>query len=175
MTAAASPTIGLRHALAADMDYIEATWLRAFVADGIGIGGMDREVLFRFHRQVIRRLMRQHTTVVAYDPSDSRVILGFVCGDDYPSAAVIHFAYVRRRLRLKGIARAMMEHLGWTPGKPIMGTHQTFSSKTMQGRMALLYNPYLQREEFAGGLRGRTTLGLEDSQDPNDSDGGDGE
>lgn len=156
--------VGIRHALPDDKDYVEATWLRHYWEEGIGLSSVDREVFYRCQRKIIQRLMAKHTTIVAYDPADPRVIVGFITGDDYPSATIVHYAYVRFKLRRFGVGKAMLEHLGWLPGKPIMGTHQTKSAMILRGHFALLYNPYLQQEEFAGGLRGRTTRGIQESE-----------
>jgi GNAT superfamily N-acetyltransferase len=154
--------IGVRHMLPADRDYVTHTWLHNYATYGLGVGGIDREVLFRCHRQIVHRLLDKHTTAVAYDPNDTRIILGFLCGDTYPSAALVHFAYVRRRFRKRGIAQMLLEQLGWLPGQPIMSTHNTFDGKSVAQRKPVLYNPYLQQAEFAGGLRGRTTRGIEE-------------
>jgi GNAT superfamily N-acetyltransferase len=156
--------VGTRRMLKRDRKFVIDAWLKNYNATGYGLYGMDTEVMLRCHRVIIDRLLNTYTTVVAYDPQDTRVILGFLCGDMYPSSALVHYAYVRKDLRRQGIGRLMMHNLGWTEDKPIMSTHQTRHSKYMASNLAILFNPYLLHTDFAGALSGRTTRGLKKSE-----------
>lgn len=156
-------TVGVREMLEDDRSWVTKSWQTNFQHDSDWAGKIDGKVFERSHRTVMHRLLKDHTTLVAYDPKDSRVLLGFVCGDNYPSAFVVQYAYTRANLRRQGIAKGLMEHMGWTPSKPIMVTHHTPSVKRVARERLVIYNPYFAFLDFAGALHGKTTRGLEET------------
>ena len=156
-------TIGLRRMIPQDRDYVVATWLENYRCNSDWARNMDVQVYWHSHQTMVKGLLDRHTTVVAYDPSDARICLGFLCGDLYPSAAVVHYASVRHGMRGEGIGRAMLEHLGWLPHVPILATHFTRDARRVGRKRHVLYNPYLIFKDFVGALNGRTTRGAEEA------------
>lgn len=152
------PRIGIRRMVDDDRAYITHTWLHTHRHFGDWHVRMDREVYMRCHRLVVHRLIEAHATLVAYDPEDPRVILGFLCGDNYASAPVVHFIYVRDRLRRFGVAKALMLELGWVTSAPIIATHWTSAVKSLQQQRPIMFNPYYAFQDYSGVLsNGKTT------------------
>lgn len=50
-------------------------------------------------------------------------LIGFVCGDR--DAGLLHYVYVERRFRRRGVASRMLAHIGFDAKKPVTVTHWT--------------------------------------------------
>lgn len=63
------------------------------------------------HTRLVRRLLRWSTLRVAHAPDDVDAILGFACFDLELQTPALHYVYVRKEDRGKGIAHALLEPL----------------------------------------------------------------
>lgn len=149
--------IGIRPAQADDINYVKHTWLDAYRrGGGVFHNHVDPELYRRSHRAIIATIMEEHTTLIAYDPADPRIIMGFLCGDNYPTAPVVHFVYVPSKLRGWGIAKSLMQRLGWHEGRPIIASHMTTDGFSVNNHL-VIYNPYFMFHDHRSLLHGKTT------------------
>ena len=93
-----------------DQGFIASTW-----ADSITNGGRERKGPINV---TIDRLLDDPAVriLVASEPADTNVILGWLVYTPLPARLIIHYAYVRGRMRRRGIMTALINKA--TNGQP---------------------------------------------------------
>lgn len=140
---------GIRAMTPGDINYVASTWRTNFRRASTFASLMTDEVYHQNHRELINRTLEWTPCYVAYDIDYPELQLGFLAGGIFSGYPVIHYIYVKRPFRGFGIAQALLEHLGWKPGIPMVGTHWTRETAHLYStKNNILYNPYLLYQEF---------------------------
>lgn len=142
--------VTLRGPIEGDRPYLASTWLANYRHDGCGQKYIDKNVFFANHRILVNRLLDQEGVVVLCPTDFPSHILGFAVGRVYKTAILLHYVYVKERLRNKGLARFLLGPFGWegTQPRPIIATHRTWVVNYLQNKFPIGYNPYLLWQEY---------------------------
>jgi GNAT superfamily N-acetyltransferase len=99
------------------------------------------------HEHVARCLARG-TTLVAAHPDDQDALLGFLCYEVRPpDVLVVHWAYVKRLFRRRGVGRRLIEEARpGAPREPILFTQPSKHLPWLQKRLILGFDPYILEE-----------------------------
>jgi GNAT superfamily N-acetyltransferase len=102
-----------------------------------GFRGADAEHFRNEMETAVARLVRKGTCRIAYNPADDDHLIGFAAFGDYPGhhGKELHFIYVKRDFRGKGIARALLSGI-------VVGAY-TFVTPTVRPPKAWSYTPRL--------------------------------
>lgn len=142
--AAISPHIVVRPAAPGDIAFILSSWLQSH-RSGPWARYLGNATYFENHGPVAQSLLEQCPPLIACDQVHPELIRGWVCGERYLGSLVVHYVYVKADWRHWGIARQLVEALGYKAGEPIIATHIT--NVYVDGRdklpVRVSCNPYL--------------------------------
>lgn len=150
-TAAAGPAVQLRPAVATDLPLVFSSWLRSYRDGPIGRVLTDT-VFYSEAKPVVVALASSARLIVACDPANPDTIYGWACGERLADL-VVHFVYVRSAWRGWGIARRLLEALGYEAPEPIVATHVTAlysSPRFRRSGLRVVNNPWLGIRRAAG-------------------------
>ena len=122
-----------------DENFILKCWMRSYYA---GQTMIPSQIYYPLQERLIKRIWQRPTArmKIACDSANRNFISGFACSEvnnDADTPFVVHFVFVRRDYRLMGIAKQLMQELGWNSRKkqPLYVTHWTAACHTLrQGR-----------------------------------------
>ena len=119
-----------------DFAFVLDAWRKSLEA-APGFRGADHEHFRHEVEAAVTRLVRRGYCRIAYNPADDDHLIGFAAYGDYPSKAwkELHFVYVKRDFRGKGIARRLLEGLD-------IGSY-TFLTATVRPPKKWAYTPRL--------------------------------
>lgn len=116
--------VAIRRAGAEDQSFIAASWEQQLAL----VAGAHRQQTRRLwvspeNRADVNRVLDHVTArvVVATEPSNVSIILGWLAYEPMPSVALVYFAYTRSRVRRRGIQRSLWTHAG-LDGRPVVYT-----------------------------------------------------
>lgn len=118
-----------------DIAFIVDAWKRSYEG-AAAVKMCDREFYRIEMERLIKRLFGRDgvSTLIAYDPDDDDHMVGFACFTVHnPSRAELHYIYVKKDFRGKGIARRLLE------GVPVES--YTFLSPTARPRKGWRFTP----------------------------------
>jgi len=133
--------VRIREAIQPDIPFIYNSWLHQHSHSAYA-AGVPKPVFFSNHRRIIDKLIQSTDIYVACDASDLSIMYGFICGEDQ-EWTLVHYAYVKKQFRGFGVGRMLLEELGWSPDKEIVGTHFFPKYPLKFGGKKVLYNPYI--------------------------------
>lgn len=124
----------VRDARVSDHAFIIDAWKRSFEG-AAAVRMCDRDHYRAEMTTVIRKLLGKPDvfTLVAYDPEDENHLVGFACMTRDDVGAELHYVYVKKDFRGRGIARALIG------SAPI--TRYTFLSPTARPRKGWRFTP----------------------------------
>lgn len=122
-----------RLAVKEDEDFIYATWLRSQYYGNTWFKSINRDVYFENYKAVVRERIASNVVLISCLSSDPDVVLGYsVVSRD---GTTLHWLYVKRAWRRKGIARDLFPQ-----------TVSTVTSMTKVARAlmpsGLVFNPW---------------------------------
>lgn len=133
--------IRIREAIQPDIPFVYSSWLHQHSHSAFA-SGVSKSTFFSNHRRIIDKLIQKTDIYVACDAADTSVMYGFICGEvhEWP---LVHYIYVKKNFRGYGIARLLLEQLGWSPEKEVVSSH-FFAAKPLRiAGKKVLYNPYI--------------------------------
>lgn len=92
-----------------DMKMVSDTWLKSF-RDSPWAGCVTNDQYFEVHYETLRQLfVRGARILVACSKGDADQILGWVCVEDVPGGAAVHYVYVKDcGVRRRGLAKELV-------------------------------------------------------------------
>lgn len=127
----------IRFAHANDMNFILATWLRSLYYGDTWYSDIDKNVFFTEYPRYIQALVKSSNTIVVALADDPDVIIGYACG----TATIIHFVYVKKAWRRKGVARLLLNDTGYYEWV----THLTKIGKKLLPKYGWKFNPFISK------------------------------
>lgn len=133
--------IEIREGIVDDANFILNSWLKSYRRSMFACKMTDT-VYYDCHHEVLRKLLKSCTVLVACPPNDPGQIYGYIVAEVVDNVPVIHFAYVKHTFRGFGICTALVNKV-----KPenagAMFTHYTRFSDKLAAKFSLVYHPYL--------------------------------
>lgn len=136
---------GLRPYDASDEAIVIDPWISKAAAIE-PLAGLTREELDAHRLSVIVPTLKRLGALVACDPVDPRVVLGWSCAEVRGGKQVCHFVFVKSPARRCGIATGLLG--AQLPKFKIEKTYFTHATKQlvkMKGKWNAAFNPYLAR------------------------------
>ena len=123
-----------------DLPFVIQTWLRSNRRGPFGSGLTEREY-YDTHDPLVRRLLKEETTVIAHPPDSDDEIMGYVCFGD----KAIHFIYVKSLYRRLGVGWELLDATGRKRDEviPVTTAPPHFISKWLEDKVRISNNPYL--------------------------------
>lgn len=141
--------IQIRTAESDEYNFVISNWLKNYQQYSNFAKRIPRDVFFKNHEQIIKKVLSRTGSAVAIDPTED-LLLGFMCWeyteDDIP---VIHYIFIKEAFRKFGIANKIIQKYELDLNNA-MFTHWTKDCDWMVGTYKvkgkypkLVYNPYL--------------------------------
>lgn len=113
-----------------DLAFVFDAWVESFrMSHAAGIIPMD---MYRdLYREVVRRLMIQSVTLVAYNDQKPVQLLGFITFDREAAEPIIHYSFVKHFMRRNGLATALCAEAGIDPKEPFVYTFKSRVAKEL--------------------------------------------
>lgn len=127
------PKIILRPAIAEDLNYLYATWLRGYARSA-----RERREWYDGTHDKIERILLHPDTQVIVTSLESRptFILGYACVASLTTPAVIHWVQVKKKFQQQGVATRMLESVGITRESEILYTFKTKRAAVLASKFA---------------------------------------
>lgn len=140
------PEVPIRYRLIeeTDMAFVIDSWIRSYRKRLIN-RGIDRALYFYGQLALIKYLSQTTKVLVACDAKQPMYIVGWGCAKVSDKGEFqLHYVYVKEDYRQHGVATAIVTHLGYRQGKPIMASHWNENARLIREKYPQLdYNPYL--------------------------------
>ena len=92
----------LRRPRSSDQSYVASTWAHSLRSTGrAGVGKPDALIDRMLDNSAVK-------VMLAVEPSDDERILGWIAYTAMPRAIIVHYVYVRDKVRGRGIAHALL-------------------------------------------------------------------
>ena len=136
--------VKIRNARESDRPWIMATWLDANRRSPLS-NYLTNTVYFGEHRKLITRILSCSVNLVAAWDKNNDQLFGWVCGDRIGNELIVHFIYTKQKFRRFGIAKKLMNELGYKEGETIVATHITYIyvETGIPRRIKIINNPYI--------------------------------
>ena len=150
-----------------DVPFISNSWLKNY-RYSFEVAGVPTNTYYDNHHRLLVELIPRSAVVVLCNPQRPDHILGYAVYEKTMGALVIHYIYMKKVFRRRGLARKMIEAIlelefehpeesNW--GRPVIHTHRTkmasdiyHSSDHDRNEMRhWTYNPYLKYDPMPEG------------------------
>jgi hypothetical protein len=127
------PLFVIREGVPGDLPFIYDNWMKDFHERSQFARRIRPATYNKFHKLLLDRCLANSITLVACDPEMPSVIYGILVvqpsvGKDLP---VLHYVFVKRQFRLKGVAAGLMAFAGLTKDTPFWFSHMTYAGETL--------------------------------------------
>ncbi len=140
------PDVPIRYRLVEETDFafVIDSWIRSYRKRLYG-QGISPELYREGQLALIKYLANFCKVLVACDAKQPMYIVGWACARvDKLGVFHLHYIYVKEDYRRHGVGRAIITHLGYREGKPIMASHWNHNARDIaETHDVLSYNPYL--------------------------------
>lgn len=121
-----------------DVAYISKAWKESLRSEMMfEYGNLDPMPFYKEMDRRVPRLLSRSTVVVACNPADEDHILGWIAAE----GQVVHYVFVRRAWRSKGLAQRLLDEAGVSRDRYIYGTHRTIASSKLYRILKARYTP----------------------------------
>jgi len=133
----------LRDAIQEDLAFVYNSWLKQYRNSPFTVG-MGNDLYYSQHRRVIDAILNKSDIKVICDAEDTNKIYAWACGEKFDTP-LMHFIYVKRDYRGKGLSKMLLSEFGWEEGSHVVSTHYLkLKGKDFSiGGTNIIYNPYL--------------------------------
>jgi GNAT superfamily N-acetyltransferase len=123
-----------------DYNFVLNAWMRSYRD---AQRNMKNEHYFAGQQNLIAELAKRRQMVIGCDGDTPEWIAGFICGIPLEdNRLVVDYIYVKQAYRDRGIARGLLQSLGWLSGQEIVATHKTRGIEGTFPRYNACFNPY---------------------------------
>lgn len=129
--------VHIRPATEGDLPFIVDSWMRSY-SKSVTVA---RPIYDRFQRELIERLLKASTVLVACNSESPSQLFGYVVAQRRGAVVVLHYVYVKQIFRHFGIAAALLSHVG-AQGR-CQYTHRTKKGESLARKLGAHFNPYL--------------------------------
>jgi GNAT superfamily N-acetyltransferase len=130
--------ITYREGKPSDYAHIVITWTQSALGSNFA-AGIRKNTFIDHHKKMVQRTVETQQILIACDPTDPDLIIGYVVYSGSDARPVVHYVHVKVRFRGFGIGTALLNRVSpW----PFTATHNTFAARKLR-RKDYDYNPFL--------------------------------
>lgn len=133
----------IRGRIAGDIEFITSSMLNYYKQYSVFGKSLAKDVFMKNHSLQLNKVLKNAKLVVACDPEMPSNILGYIIAEKNSGLDLVHFAFVKKDLRGKGIATRLMASVK-TSNRKCIYTHQTSEKKNFLDKFyeETIYSPY---------------------------------
>lgn len=135
-------SLTIRQACEDDLPFIFHSWLTSLWESTRNI---RKTVFFNNHKLIIEKLIKRSKIWVVSSPEDSGHILAWLVCEPHKKFTIVHYIYTKSPYRRMRIASKLKEMMGPVP---LVSSHATNFSRTLERSWKMITNPYLLYEEL---------------------------
>ena len=134
-----------------DRDYVVRSTLYSFLNGSEEAKRIHKDSYMRAHNKTINGLLDNCECVIMCDSEDSDLIYGFAIYEKLKDYDVLHYIYVRKDFRTKGVAHKMLDHMKSSNDSLAM-SHLTDDFKPAKLKKywpgKIIYDPYIRASAY---------------------------
>ena len=127
-----------------DRDYITRSVLMSFMSGSREIQKINKDAYLKSHNETLNSILDSVSTIVICDDQEDGLVYGFIIFETAPLADILHYLYIRRDFRGKGLATKLLE-IAKTKNTLCVMSHLTDDFKPARLKKywsKVLYDPY---------------------------------
>jgi len=133
-----------------DREYITRSVLMSFLAGSAEIKKINKDSYLRSHNETVNGLIDNCEVIIMCDNDETGLIYGFALFQNLEDLDILHYIYVRRDFRGRGICAQMLEHIS-SADKTCTISHLTDDFKPAKLKKywsKVIYDPYARLIAF---------------------------
>lgn len=135
----------VRQMVDGDFNFIINSWLRSYADGSHFCKRIRNDVFYKYHHIAVTRMLSRPASkvLVACDPVDPSVILGYLSFDLFEGKPLVNYIYVKSAFRRLGVASSLVTSAGIDLNMAVF-SHWTKPTDALVKKFpGLTYNPYL--------------------------------
>ena len=134
-----------------DRDFVTNSLIRSFLSGSSEARQIHKDSYLRAHNKTVNGLLDNCSCTIMCDSEDSDLIYGFMIYEQLKDYDVLHYIYVRKTFREKGLAHKMLEACKSKNGSVAL-SHKTDDFKPARLKKywkdKIIYDPYLRGNAY---------------------------
>lgn len=125
-----------------DKGFIYQNWIKLY-HESCPINFCINDIYLPNQNRIIDNLLETANTLIACNPEDPTLLLGFICYEFVQDVMVVHWMHIRGNMRFRGLATDILQSLYPTAkSDPILVTHNFRTYSELRHKFCLSYDPY---------------------------------
>ena len=109
---------------------------------------VENTIYFENHHKILQQCVKNSQVFIACDENDLSQILGYIVADRIDGILTIHYVYVKQAFRGLGIAKLLLEEVGFDRKVATIFTHGTEFGIKLGKYFNCVFHPYVLAEYF---------------------------
>lgn len=139
--------IRIRNINEEDVSFVFNSWLKSYRFSSFA-KSIRNEIYFTNHHKLLEKIIARGTNYVACNKDDPGQIYGYIVGEEVDGFLVVHYVYVKHTFRNMGIAKLLLDQIGYNPETASLFTHLTDIANKLAAKYNFVYHPYLTQKQF---------------------------
>lgn len=134
-----------------DRDYLTRSTIYSFLSGSAEAKRIHKDSYMQAHNKTVNGLLDNCECIIMCDSEDPDLIYGFAIHEKLKDYDVLHYIYVRKDFRTKGIAHKMLDSIK-SDNRSVAMSHLTDDFKPARLRKywpeKVVYDPYLRSSAY---------------------------
>lgn len=139
--------IRMRSISDADINFVFNSWLKSFKGSPM-YKHVENTIYFQNHHKLLQQCIMKSQVILACDENDLSQILGYVVADKIDGILTIHYVYVKQAFRGLGVAKMLMQEVGFDRKVATIYTHGTEFGIKLGKYFNCVFHPYVLLEYY---------------------------
>lgn len=128
-----------------DYNFVIQSWLKSYKHNSYFCKRIRDNIYYKYHHQVITRILARDNckVLIAADPEDSKVILGYLVYESFQGKELVHYAYIKTSFRGLGIGGALLRSSTINPFESLFSHWTKDTDGLIEKYKGATYVPYL--------------------------------
>jgi len=133
-------TLAFRAVKTEDFNFVLSSWMKSYRDTKRTI---KNPAYFAGHQRLIAALGERRSMIIGCDADAPEWIVGFACGQMLDDGRIlVDYVYVKQPYRERGIAKALVAALGWSPGMGVVASHWNRICNSLSQRFLIEHDEY---------------------------------
>lgn len=134
--------IRLRPATQEDVPFIFSSWLKSY-RNSLYARNITSTTYFSEHHKIIQNIVKKNPVIIACNDADPSQVYGYICAGKTEGIFTLHYIYIKQSFRTMGIAKSLMQSMGFDSNVASIYTHHTRTAERLAAKYNMLYHPYV--------------------------------